>query len=269
MKMSDRNTALHLLTDNDFEITVNNPENESLEVSNFFNQEFEDFRQTFARKIQYICKPFMDAFNLAGKKKAFRFCREPVAQSGTFIMPSLSSGQLTVFYNISGTPDAKGEWLVDCTIVAIFNYRDLSKPLLAAFIRRGRTLDTTYVDKNMLQAGLTPENLIDRVLCLNIFMKYCEVETKIVPPGKKAFKANQKYVNDTKSPIEVLDATWFTTFIRSEEFTVGADTGGFFRLQPCGKDNKDRKLIWISPFKKHGYTRKAKVLSERGAGKKG
>jgi hypothetical protein len=137
MKMSDRNTALHLLTDNDFEITVNNPENESLEVSNFFNQEFEDFRQTFTRKIQYICKPFMDAFNLAGKKKAFRFCREPVAQSGTFIMPSQSSVQLTVFYNISGTPDAKGEWLVDCTIVAIFNYRDLSKPLLAAFIRRG------------------------------------------------------------------------------------------------------------------------------------
>jgi hypothetical protein len=88
------------------------------------------------------------------------------------------------------------------------------------------------------------------------------VEKMIVPPGKKAFHTNQKYVNETKSPIEVLDATWFTTFIRSEEFAVGAATGGFFRLQPCGKDNKDRKLIWISPFKKFGYTRKAKVLSD-------
>jgi hypothetical protein len=93
-------------------------------------------------------------------------------------------------------------------------------------------------------------------------MKYCEVETKIVPPGKKAFHANQKYVNETKSPIEVMDATWFTTFIRSEEFAVGANTGGFFRLQPCGKDLKDRKLIWVFPFMKHGYTRKAKVLSD-------
>jgi hypothetical protein len=59
-----------------------------------------------------------------------------------------------------------------------------------------------------------------------------------------------------------MDATWFTTFIRSEEFAVGANTGGFFRLQPCGKDLKDRKLIWVLPFTKHGYTRKAKVLSD-------
>jgi hypothetical protein len=264
MKISDRNTVLHLLTDNcEVSFTANETDpgiQESIYL--FFNEEFVNMRQAFARKIQYICKPFLDAFNLAGKKKAFRFCREPVEQSGTLIMPSLSSAQLTTFYTISASPDANGEWLVDCTIIAFFTYKDLDQPLLAAVIRRGETLNANYVDKNLQKGGLTPENLIDRVLCLNIFMRYCEVETKIVPPGKKAFHASQKYVNETKSPIEVMDATWFTTFIRSEEFAVGANTGGFFRLQPCGKNLKDRKLIWVFPFTKHGYIRKAKVLSD-------
>jgi hypothetical protein len=55
-----------------------------------------------------------------------------------------------------------------------------------------------------------------------------------------------------------LDSTWFTTIVRSEGFKVG----GHFRMQPFGKNLSDRKLIWISPFDKNGYTRKAKILSK-------
>jgi hypothetical protein len=83
MKISDRNTALHLLTDNGgVTVTVNETDTGIREViDSFLNQEFVDLRQTFTRKIQYISMPFMDAFNQAGKKNAFRFCREQVAQS--------------------------------------------------------------------------------------------------------------------------------------------------------------------------------------------
>jgi hypothetical protein len=263
MKMSDRNTALHLLTDNDHICyTVKNAEAEVKEARNFFNGDFLGMRQIFTRKVQYISKPFFEAFVKAHEKTAFRFCKEPVEQSGTFIVPSRPTGQMTIFYRIAAKRDGEDEWLMECTIVVFYNSKDHVRPLLLAVIRRAETIHTTYIDDDYKLDCTTPEELMSLVLCLNIFMKYCEVETKTVPPGKKAFKANQKYVNDTKSPIEVLDATWFTTFIRSEEFTVGAATGGFFRLQPCGKDNKDRKLIWISPFKKHGYTLKAKVLSD-------
>ena len=42
--------------------------------------------------------------------------------------------------------------------------------------------------------------------------------------------------------------------------TVGARTGGFPRWQVYGPDKSERKLIWVPPFEKHGYTRKAKML---------
>jgi len=37
---------------------------------------------------------------------------------------------------------------------------------------------------------------------------------------------------------------------------------GHFRLQPCGPGRTERKKIWISDFKKHGYHRRARVLKE-------
>jgi hypothetical protein len=82
MKISDRNTVLHLLTGNgEVSVTVNETDTGIRDsIYLFFNHEFVDLRQTFTRKIQYICKPFLDAFNQAGEKKA---------------MPSLSSAQLT------------------------------------------------------------------------------------------------------------------------------------------------------------------------------
>jgi hypothetical protein len=52
-----------------------------------------------------------------------------------------------------------------------------------------------------------------------------------------------------------MDSTWFTQLVISNAFNVR----GHFRLQPCGPELKERKLIWIQDFQKSGYTRKAKV----------
>ena len=35
---------------------------------------------------------------------------------------------------------------------------------------------------------------------------------------------------------------------------------GHFRIQPCGPNKKETKLIWIDSFKKSGYIRGAKSL---------
>lgn len=83
------------------------------------------------------------------------------------------------------------------------------------------------------------------------FLKYCEIETKIVEANSKIKGVNCKYVNDSASDIKILDSTWFTTLVNSEAFNVR----GHFRLQPCGKGMKDRKLVWIKDFEKRGYTR--------------
>jgi hypothetical protein len=62
--------------------------------------------------------------------------------------------------------------------------------------------------------------------------------------------------NETKYAVEILDSTWFTTIIRSEGFRVG----GHFRMEPYGPGMAQKKLIWIEPFEKTGYTRKARIL---------
>ena len=90
-----------------------------------------------------------------------------------------------------------------------------------------------------------------------LFKKFAEVETKYLPPNKKTKDINCKYVNDTKIGVTILDSKWFTTLVKSDEFTVH----GHFRLQPCGKEMKDRKLIWINDFVKSGYTAPARKLT--------
>jgi hypothetical protein len=78
---------------------------------------------------------------------------------------------------------------------------------------------------------------------------------------------NEKYVNETALPIEILDSTWFTTIVRSEGFSVGAETGGFFRWQRFGPGSSQRKIIWVAPFEKKGYTRRAgKLMHQDKAG---
>lgn len=89
------------------------------------------------------------------------------------------------------------------------------------------------------------------------FIKYAEVETKILPPKSTTKDIACKYVNETKSKIKILNSTWFTNLVKSDAFSVR----GHFRLQPCGHENKDKKLIWINEFQKEGYTAKARMLT--------
>lgn len=67
-------------------------------------------------------------------------------------------------------------------------------------------------------------------------------------------KQKNKYFNETKSPIEILDSSWFTTIIRTEGFGVT----GHFRLQPYGPGRTMKKWVYINDYEKHGYVRRAK-----------
>lgn len=110
------------------------------------------------------------------------------------------------------------------------------------------------------------ENIITFVICNHIykcilfdmFKKYAEVETKMLYGGKKVKDINCKYINETKLDILHLDSKWFTNLVKSEGF----DVRGHFRLQPCGKELKDRKLVWINQFHKNGYTAPARMFSQ-------
>ncbi len=67
-------------------------------------------------------------------------------------------------------------------------------------------------------------------------------------------KKDGKVYNASNNTVFVVDSSWNKLLIRTDGFAVR----GHFRLQPCGDGMKDRKLIWIDAFEKHGYTRRPK-----------
>lgn len=90
------------------------------------------------------------------------------------------------------------------------------------------------------------------------FIKYADIQVKILPPNKTVKDIRCKYVNETDSGIQFLDSTWFTTLVKSDAFKVR----GHFRLQPKKKDGEwTKELIWINDFQKTGYTAPAKKLN--------
>lgn len=100
---------------------------------------------------------------------------------------------------------------------------------------------------------------IGKLIAIKMFKTFSDIEEVEIEPRKKKRAKNIKYFNDTDIKVTHLDCTWFTTLIRTEGFRVN----GHFRLQPCGERLKDRRLIWINDFEKHGYTRMAQKLVKK------
>ena len=95
------------------------------------------------------------------------------------------------------------------------------------------------------------------VLILHLFKRFAEVETIPSKPFKKVrLPEGDSLLVDSQIPVTYTDCSWFRTIVRSEGFMVR----GHFRLQPY-KDG--HRLIYIEPFQKHGYTRRAKKLIQQ------
>ena len=127
----------------------------------------------------------------------------------------------------------------------------------------------TIYGKNAVERGFKIENYqgIERVahiaLAILVLKKYGEVETVLAAGNTRRTlpKSGDVFVNRAPFAITHLDSSWLRTIVRTEGFLVR----GHFRLQACGEKHRDRKLIYINPFQKHGYVRRAKklVVAER------
>ena len=96
-------------------------------------------------------------------------------------------------------------------------------------------------------------------IAILIVKKYGEVET--VMAASKTRRTIQEaengvIMNCTPFMVRFIDSSWLRTIVRTEGFMVS----GHFRLQPYGIGRCERKLIYIQPFEKHGYVRRAKKL---------
>ncbi len=93
--------------------------------------------------------------------------------------------------------------------------------------------------------------VLTSLLAIN-FIKKCEIEQKVLKPKEKYRDNGQKYYNESKSNVTILDCKWFTELIRDTPFSVK----GHLRWQVHGEGRRNRKLIWIDEFQKEGYHRK-------------
>lgn len=268
MKINYRNTALELLdspTPTEYEINV--PESHvpmtEEEKRRFGLSVLDGLEKTgktmFGSKIQYISQPFIEAYNLGKHKLAGIFDKEPMEEHGTFIWQA-GSFTHTNFYYVN-TKIIDGVWQADYMFIQFSKHAQNDFKSIDVCISGkeidGKVEEKTFIWKGHYDNGFNHTHYFAFIVTFLVFIKHVELETKIVNANKKEVHIGTKYVNETKSNIEILDSTWFTTIVRSEGF----DVRGHFRFQPFGPALQQRKLIWISDFEKHGYTRKAKILN--------
>jgi len=256
MKFNDKNNAVHLLMGDSFGKAGISKDSSGLNEALYFcNKEFPHLKPLFRKSIQYLCRPFFEAYQNAKEKLLHVVGKEPLRRCGTFIYPTFNEETLTTFYDLK--TEHNGQEIIANGVVAIFaNIPNNSLPQLIFYCRITDNNTITSAPYRMLEDGFTADATINDTLALILFLKYCPLETKTIAKGKKVSHSNEEYLNKTQLPIEILDSTWFTTIVRSEGFTVG----GHFRMQPIGPGGLERKLIWINSYEKKGYVRKAGVL---------
>lgn len=256
MKFTDRNTAVRLLLKGDVDIRVITESIGFADAIFFLDNELIGMKPLFRQSIQYLCKPFFEAFKKAREKLHEALRREPTKKSGTFIFAVDDRVNQTVFYDLETIPTGGDDVGILGTIVVFVNGQAFPGPDLIFYTRMTSRDCVQFKPLFLVRDGCDFQGIIREVLCLIAFLKYCPVETKVVTTGNIAKHSRKEYHNKTKLPIEIVDSTWFTTIVRSEGFGVR----GHFRLQPVGPGRSEVRLTWVSPYQKMGYTRKAKVL---------
>ncbi len=111
----------------------------------------------------------------------------------------------------------------------------------------------TMFHEEGLDTGMTPElrDSAKEMLRLLIFLNLGEIETVRLPPKSKKQRGVTTFKNESGVEVTYVNARWNTLVIRDHEFSVD----GHFRLQAWGPRHSLRRLTWINPHKRSGYTR--------------
>jgi hypothetical protein len=214
-----------------------------------FNEAFKICNQFFISNIKYISRPFGDAFGsartaIAGIIEDAVFKME--SDAGVFIYPDDG----VVLYKLE---------VYDNRVVfyvSIFYQKVIVFSGIAEFRNDGEQEKLSYWVSEAYSDGVDKFSILSTPLAYLVFMRFAKTETKDIYPGKKVDTGKEKHKNETELKIRVVGCEWITTIVRSQGF----DVRGHFRLQPCGIGREDRKLIWVNPFQKNGYTRRAQVI---------
>lgn len=268
MKINYKNTALEFLV-NPKNVPIHTPDGYSKPLTkeqdykllNGLVTQFsqDGFSDNFSNNVQYITKPFYEAFVKSERKLKEVVLKTEVDESGTLIFQWPNHTQ-TMFYKIKSGGDGTATPIEAFIVMFTKTPKNDSFGLdLAVYLDKEGKEFMELVWKGFEEQGRDMAWWIAHLMLLKTFMKYVEVESKVVNAKRKDHHVGVKYVNETDIKVEVLDSTYFTTISRTEGFGVN----GHFRFQPYGEGMKQRRLQWISAFQKHGYTRTAKIISQQ------
>jgi hypothetical protein len=107
---------------------------------------------------------------------------------------------------------------------------------------------------NINEKGARNNIKITRII--GLFKEFATIKEKDIRPNGKIKEFNCRYKSDFDFPIGLLTENWYTESCRNHPFVVR----GHWRWQPHGERSMQRKLIWIDPFTKDGYTKGAYKL---------
>jgi hypothetical protein len=268
MKISYNNTALSFLEKpKDFWMHTPDEYNkvmtkfEDLKLMHGLIDQFsdKDFSGLFSRNIQYITRPFYDAYRRATDKLKDIVLKTAMDDSGTLIFQWPNHTQ-TLFYRIKnlGTGDVDG---IEAFILMFTKTPRNDSFALDVCIWLSKQ-DSEIMDiiwKGFVDQGRDLACWVTEIMLFKTFLQYAEVESKVVNARRREHHLGTKYVNETGLKVNVLDSTYFTTISRTEGFGVR----GHFRMQPYGPGLSQKRLQWIADFQKTGYTRTAKILNQQ------
>jgi hypothetical protein len=116
------------------------------------------------------------------------------------------------------------------------------------------TKDGRQCEHFMSEDGKLFEEFIYKLLC---FFYLSENTEEILKPGhRQGTKKSGKLINDLGAPLIIVNSKWSITSVRTEGFNVS----GHLAIRWTGPGSKIPKMVFIEPFEKKGYVRKA--LSE-------
>lgn len=139
---------------------------------------------------------------------------------------------------------------IDFFYLSALSSNDFYKPKYLRFFLDKSTFEMSneFDDKDMSEAA----KHIYKLFCFFFLSENTEI---IINAGRSHGTRKQinNLSNDLNLPVTIVNSNWNITSIRTDGFNVS----GHFRLQPCGLQFSETKMIFIEPFKKHGYIRKA------------
>lgn len=229
-------------------------------------------RPLWEKNIQYVSKPFFEAFQKAKPKLKDLFFKEEIEEVGVLLTGGFGNGYThthTMYYVVYTLRDEAGNIFYNVLYTDFSKHKGSTTPALDVYVSFFQKENSENVDiRYSIWNGYIDDqrdhgHWVTFITMFCLFKKYCDLETKVTEPkNRRAKVGGNKYLNETDKRITILDATWFTNLVVSGKFMVGDETGGFLQWFYYGPGKKQKRLQWVMPYEKQGYTRKAKATTQ-------